>query len=265
MRTFWAFMRGSFKKSAVYRFDFFLRLLMPYLMMYSVHWLWRTLYAENPHAFPMSLEQIVTYGTLSMAMNTVFNPGWGPQTFIAQLIKTGAITVELLKPLDFQVYVFSRTVGESAFRFAFLMMPSVLIGHLFLGLAFPGSLSAALLYFLSCLLGFIILFALNFLLGLLSVITLSITNISWAYLGIVQFCSGQIVPLSLFPHVIGTVLELLPFPCIYFVPISIYVGQRNGLPALNAILLQSVWAVLLIAAGRVFWLATQRRLVVQGG
>lgn len=238
---------------------------MPYLMMYSVHWLWRTLYAENPRAFTMSLGQMVTYGTLGMAMNTVFNPGWGPQTFIAQLIKTGDIGVELLKPLDFQVYVFSRTFGESAFRFAFLMVPSVLIGHLFLGLSFPGSLSSAILYCLSCVLGFIILFALNFLLGLLSVITFSITSISWAYLGIVQFCSGQIVPLSLFPHVIGNILEILPFQCIYFVPISIYVGQLRGIPALDAILSQFVWAVLLIAAGRVFWLTTQRRLVVQGG
>jgi len=249
----------------VYRFDFFLRLLMPYLMMYSVYWLWHVLYAENPHAFTMSLPQMVTYGTLGMAMNSVFNPGWGPQTFIAQLIRTGNISVELLKPLDFQVYVFSRTFGESSFRYIFLLLPSVLIGHLFLGLSFPSSLSTTLLYFLSSLLGFIILFALNFLLGLLSVVTYSITSISWAYLGIVQFCSGQIVPLSLFPHAIGNILEMLPFQCIYFLPVSIYVGELRGPTALDAILSQAIWALSLVAIGRMFWLGMQRRIVVQGG
>jgi ABC-2 type transport system permease protein len=69
MKIFWAFTRQTFHNSAVYRFEFWMRLFWVYMVMYSIYWVWKTLYTQTPGAFGVSLQQMVTYGILGMALD----------------------------------------------------------------------------------------------------------------------------------------------------------------------------------------------------
>jgi ABC-2 type transport system permease protein len=265
MRLFWSFTRQSFHNSAIYRFDFWLQLFAVFLMMYSVFWIWNILYHQSPGAFGVSLDQMVTYGVLGMALDTIFHPGRGPQMYIAQQIRSGAIDTDLMKPLDFHVHMLARQFGETLFRFATLAVPSMIIGYLFLDLRLPAGWAQGLLFVLSILLGFTVLFSLNFLLGLLSVVTLDIRSITWAYNGLVRFFAGQMVPLWLFPGFIGALAAVLPFKSIFYIPLSIYIGRLSGSEAWQAVGFQLVWISILIPLGRLAWGRIHNRLVVQGG
>jgi viologen exporter family transport system permease protein len=117
----------------------------------------------------------------------------------------------------------------------------------------------------SLVLGFLLLFHLNFILGSLSVVALDIRHISWAYFSLIRFLGGQIVPLWLFPSFIRVLAELLPFQGTYFLPISIYIGRLSGMDAIRAIEFQLVWLVALVVVSRLLWGWAYRRLVVQGG
>ncbi len=265
MRIFWSFARQAFHNAAIYRFDYWLQLISVFLMMYSVHWIWTSLYSQHPAAFGVNVAQMVTYGILGMALEAIFNPGQGPQMYIATQLKTGGIDTDLAKPLDFHLHMLARNFGEILFRFGTLVLPSALIGGAFLGLQFPASPVAAGLFAVSLLLGYLVLFALNFLLGMLAVVTLDIRSISWAYNSLVRFFSGQMVPLWLFPGFLGALANVLPFRSIYAIPISIYIGKLNGSAALEALIFQSVWVIALFIVGRLAWNGVHTRLVVQGG
>jgi len=138
MKLFWAFARQSFQTSLIYRFDFWLRVSTILLLMYSIRWLWIALYAQRPGAFGVSLEQMVTYGVLSMAIENLFY-SFGVQYYMSQQVRSGAIDVDLLKPLDFHFHMLARNTGQMLFRLFIMILPAILCGYFFFGLRPPAT------------------------------------------------------------------------------------------------------------------------------
>jgi ABC-2 type transport system permease protein len=263
MKIFWAFARQAFHNSAVYRFEFWLRLFSIYLLMYCIYWVWKTLYTQTPGAFGVSLEQMVTYGILGMALEIFLDVG--PEWYIATQVRTGAIDTDLMKPLDFHVHMLARSAGEMMFSLGILALPSFAIGHYLFGLSLPGDVLQGLTFAVSLILSFFVFFHISFLLGSLTVITLDIRSIAWAYYSLVAFFSGQIVPLWLFPEVLRKISSVLPFQAVYYIPMSIYIKTLSGSAALKALGLQAFWVVVLVFFARWAWDRVHARLTVQGG
>lgn len=263
MKLFWAFARQAFHNSAVYRFEFWLRLFSIYLLMYCINWVWKTLYTQTPGAFGVSLEQMVTYGILGMALEIFLDVG--PEWYIAQHVRTGAIDTDLMKPLDFHLHMLARSAGEMMFSLGILAVPAFIIGHFLFGLRLPSDLIHGSLFAASLILSFFVFFHISFLLGSLTVITLDIRSIAWAYYSLVSFFSGQVVPLWLFPDILRKISEFLPFQAVYYIPMSIYIKTMSGNAALQGLGLQAFWAVVLAFFSRWAWSRVHTHLVVQGG
>ena len=105
----------------------------------------------------------------------------------------------------------------------------------------------------------------NFILGLLSMITMNIKNINWGYNAVLRFFSGQMVPLWIFPGILGTVSGILPFRCIYAIPMSIYIGNDAGVDMLRVLGVQFVWILLLWIVSRLLMKRVFARVMIQGG
>jgi ABC-2 type transport system permease protein len=263
MKIFWSFARQTFQFIVAYRFEFFMELILTVVRMYGIYWVWRILYTQRPGAFGVDLAQMTTYGVMGMALEMFI---WSrPQWYMATQVKSGAIDTDLMKPLDFHLYMLARSVGEMFIGVAVLGLPALLIAYIFLGVQFPTDVWAGLLFVLSLVLGFLLLFHLNFILGSLAIVALDIRHISWAYFSVIRFLGGQIVPLWLFPPVIAAIAEVLPFKGTYYIPITIYIGKLTGMDAIRALEFQVVWLVALVLLSRLLWSWAHRRLVVQGG
>ena len=96
------------------------------------------------------------------------------------------------------------------------------------------------------------MFSLNYLLGLLSVFTVDIRNISWAYNAVVRFFSGSDIPLWLFPAFSQPGCQ----PCCRSsapsaIPLSIYIGKLGPDETAGAVALQIFWLAALVIAGTV--------------
>jgi ABC-2 type transport system permease protein len=263
MKIFWSFARQAFHSAAVYRFEFWMRLFWIYLLMYSVYWVWKTLYTQSPDAFGVSLEQMVTYAILGMLLDIVLDVG--PEWYIANQVRTGAIDTDLMKPLDFHFHMLARSVGEVLFGLGILALPAFAMGYFLFDLQPPGDVSTSLLFAISIVFSFFVLFHVSFLIGALTVITLDIRNIAWAYYSLISFFSGQIVPLWLFPDFLRKISEVLPFQAIYYIPISIYIRTLKGSAAVQALGLQVFWAIVLAFISHWVWNRVHTRLTVQGG
>ncbi len=264
MKVFWAFARQSFQTTVIYRFDFWLRVSTILLLMYSIRWVWIALYTQRPGAFGVSLEQMVTYGVLSMAIQNLFY-SFGVQYYMSQQVRSGAIDVDLLKPLDFHFHMLARSTGEMLFRLFVMILPAMLCGYFFFGLRPPVTSLAGFLFAITLLIGYLVSFHLGFLLGALSLVTLEVHSIDWAFDALTRFFSGQFVPLWLFPGVLGTLATLLPFRSLFATPLSIYTGVLSGDALIPAIGLQLFWLAALALISR--WLRgrVQARIVSQGG
>ena len=169
-----------------------------------------------------------------------------------------------MKPLDFILHMFYINLGEFVLLLVTNGIPGLVFGYLFLDFQPPVSLDAGLAFALSLFLGYIVFFAISFLMGMLSIVTLDIRSYSWVFWSVVQFASGQLVPIWMFPAGLAAIVNALPFKDIYFAPMSIYVGAPQE-PVSAILLSQVLWAVGLLAASLLVWNRVRRRIQVQGG
>ena len=263
MKLFWSFARQNFHALAAYRLDFFLRASSIVILMYGIRWLWITLYTQRPDAFGLTLQQMVTYGVLSMAIQNLFFTG--PPYYMAQQVRTGAIDLDLLKPLDFHVHMLARSTGEMLFRVFVLALPGMLVGYFLFDLQLPADSQTGLLFVVATLLGYLVSFHLDFLLGLLAFVSIEIHSIDWAFHATSRFFSGQFLPVGFFPGLLGMLANVLPFRSIFFIPLSIYNGALQGSAIIQSIGFQLIWLTILWILSRWLWDRIQTRVVSQGG
>lgn len=263
MKLFWSFARQNFHALAAYRLDFFLRASSIVILMYGIRWLWITLYTQRPDAFGLTLQQMVTYGVLSMAIQNLFFTG--PPYYMAQQVRTGAIDLDLLKPLDFHVHMLARSTGEMLFRVFVLALPGMLVGYFLFDLQLPADSQTGLLFVVATLLGYLVSFHLDFLLGLLAFVSIEIHSIDWAFHATSRFFSGQFLPVGFFPGLLGMLANVLPFRSIFFIPLSIYNGALQGSAIIQSIGFQLIWLTILWILSRWLWDLIQTRVVSQGG
>jgi ABC-2 type transport system permease protein len=145
--------------------------------MYGVYWLWNTLYRYRPDLFSTSLEQMLTYAMLAIIVNFFLNPSNSARYNISNHVRSGEIQMDLLRPVDFPVYLMTWSAGETLFTLILPCLPAFLLGVLFLGLKAPASPLAGLLFLLSLALAFVVAVSLQFLLGLISIYTIEARRI----------------------------------------------------------------------------------------
>ena len=263
MKLFWSFARQNFHALAAYRFDFLLRASSIIILMYGIRWLWVTLYTQRPGAFGVSLQQMVTYGVLSMAIQNLFYTD--PPYYMARQVRTGAIDLDLLKPIDFHFHMLARSMGEMLFRVFVLALPGMLIGYLLFDLQVPANWQAGFSFLVAFLLGYLVSFHLGFVLGLLAFVSIEIHSIDWAFQATARFFSGQFVPLWLLPGVLGSLAAVLPFRSVFSTPLSIYTGVLEGGAIAQAMGFQLLWLVTLYILSHWLWKRIQVRIISQGG
>lgn len=267
MKCYLAFLRQQLRAVTFYRFEFYAQILYGCIAMYGIRCLWTALYAQNPSLLERTLPDMITYATLAMALDMIFYPAGdnSVHTYMNNQIRKGSIDTDLLRPMGFQRQMLYRNSSRMLSNVILLVIPACLIAQIIMGQKLPSTILHAIAFIPSLILSYLVLFSLNFLLGLLGIITLNIRYISWAYRSLVCLLSGQLVPLWLFPDSLQTILYLLPFRCIYDIPLNIYTGAISIETLFFSLLFQLIWACTLIMLGQILWRLTSKRLTVQGG
>lgn len=264
MRTGAAFLRNEFYNTSIYRVSFWLNFIYTFLMMYSVGYVWRALYAANPSVAGVPIPQMISYAVLGVALEAILHSRNGPQIYIMEQVRKGTIEMDIMKPIDFQFYMFAKNMGSIAVRFLFLVLPSLIAAFFLFSLELP-DLPAFFGFLCSLICSVIVSFFLNFILGLLSMVTMNIRNINWGYNALLRFFSGQMVPLWIFPSVLGVISDFLPFRCIYAIPMSIYIGNYVGVDMLGALVVQFIWIFILWLTSCLLMKRVFARVMIQGG
>lgn len=240
-------------------------ILNTFIRIYAYSMLWMALYRQNPNALGVGLPQMLIYSTASIALSQAFTWWSGPHIYVESYVRNGKIIFDLLRPVDFEHLLFFRGLSETLINFCFYTIPTFVVASLILKVKTFGNLTQLLLFMISAGMGYLILFLLNYLLALLSFLTLDLNGYLHAFHGIIAFCSGQVVPLWLYPSVLLKVINVLPFKGVFYVPLSYLIGNIRGTEFINSIIYQVFWILVLFIIGRIFWYHTLKKVVIQGG
>ena len=258
------FMKRYLNFSTYYTFEFYTGILAEVIMLFVIYSLWSALYAQGGTNAGVTREQLIAYAVIGMIFTRFVMYG-GSNFYISEKIRTGRIDTDIVRPVNFQWHMFIRDLAEKSNLFVFRLLPISLLFLIISGTWLPLSFGTLLLFIISAALAYIILFSINFLLGMLAFVTLNIQNVIFAFGALVSFLAGQIVPLWMFPENIRRVIYFLPFRSIFDVPMSIYIGNFTGRELQLAVMQQVVWAVLLIFLGQFCWRMVQKHIISQGG
>ena len=233
------------------------------LLAYGMAFLWRTLYGNDVVSPHVSLDQMITYAVLGVALAGAAHSLISYE--VEWQLSSGEIAIHLARPINWQFGLMAQYAGVWAARIMVLAVPAAIFGALALGIQGPRSWIAGIAFVPSVILGVIINFGILFLVMQTAFQVTRVHGIEMTVWAIRHLLSGALVPLWLFPSWFESVLAISPFPAIHFAPLAIYVGSLQDGEILGWLGRQLFWAVVLTVLGTYLSSRNLRRLVVQGG
>lgn len=230
-----------------------------------IYFLWKAIFAASPTptVSGMTFEDTMIYLVLASALfyymeiYLVWN--------IGNDVKTGKIILDLVRPMDYQLYSFCNVTGNLIVSLITTFIPTMIIVDIITKGAIPLGLNL-LWFFLSIILSAGLNFFVEFFVGTICIHTQSVWGINILKVMLVSLLSGATIPIAFFPETLQKVVGYLPFQAMYNVPLNILI--KKDLPAetiLQYFGTQLFWLVALFAITRIFWLKTQKAITVNGG
>ncbi len=255
---------AAIKQELAYRFQFFTAILGALLLMALLYYLWTAIY-HSATAMDLSYQALITYVCLGQAFSfarpgqrrIMMRIGWG--------IRSGDVLLDLIRPTDYQLMTFADTFGAYLMEILMVSLPSYLLAFLIFGINPPASVEAAIGFVISLVGALVLVFSIDFIIGLMGFWTFSVWGLGYAKIAVIDILAGTIIPLSLFPDWLRSIALALPFQGIAYTPLAIYIGTIQGSAIWMSILNQFAWGAGLIVLTRLIWLRAKRRIEIQGG
>jgi ABC-2 type transport system permease protein len=264
-RSYLAIARASFLAMLAYRVRFYMGIVnyVIYVAVYS--FLWRAVFAhqEAGSVDGYALGEMLTYVAVGwMARSLYFNT---VDHDLAESVLEGRVASDLLRPLSFLGRHVFHALGETLFRALFFAPPVALAVALLFPVAGPASPRALAFSLASVALSIFVLAGVNFLVGLLAFRLRSIQGVLRAKGYALDFLSGLLMPVPLFPQWLQSVSVFLPFQQIAYAPLRLYLWKVKDSEALVVLAVQGAWAIGTLLAGALAARLAMRALVVHGG
>ncbi|HZY98198.1 MAG TPA: ABC-2 family transporter protein [Candidatus Baltobacteraceae bacterium] len=255
------FARKAFAREATYRMEVLTEVGSLVLRVYILRSLWTALYAQNIAPVNLPLHGMITYATVAMLMSLILEVDG--TRMIREKVREGTIATDLMKPISLPLYFFSDGIGQTLLH-ALLVIPSLVFALLLVHIDVPAPATFGA-FLVSFAIGYCVNFFLNFLMNSIVFWTLETFAIQLIVRWASDLLSGQIIPLTFFPGLLGRIVFALPFAAIYSTPLLIYVGIIPQSQWLASFGVQLMWLALFAGLSSFVWQAASRKVVIQGG
>lgn len=227
-----------------YRSNIYLNFLFGCVPLVLYILLWKAIYGEQVELIGgYSYKQMITYYVIAFLLSNILNCR-DNTVKMAEMIEDGSIHNYILKPIGFFVLNFKLYQTEKLIYLLNISIPYLafcLIIHRYIF----WKASHLLFFLLSVCMAFVLKYIIGSILGLLTTWIEEISGLLDFWDNIEGFLSGGLLPLSILPKSLLTVISFLPFEYSMFVPINIYMGNIQKVEIAKALGIQVLWCVVL--------------------
>ena len=267
-RQYRPFIDAGIQGSMAFRLDFLLFRLGDILGAVVTYFLWRAIFNASTHATlnDFTLPEMSLYVFLSFYVGTFTHSHSNDD--IGDDVKSGTIAMRLLKPISFSATYLFEEIGRKLVQVFMMTVPilgGILLFQVFHAQSVPFNLINVCLFFISCLMGYLLNFYFNLCFGFSAFVLKNLWGAELMKNSIVNFMSGTLIPLTFFPDIISRILSFSPFASLIYTPVTIYLGRYTLAVALELIALQVFWVLFFYALSKLIWRVSIKHLTVQGG
>jgi ABC-2 type transport system permease protein len=184
---------------------------------------------------------------------------------IMDSVYSGEISSTLLKPMSYFSFWLAQDLGRALVNLVLRGLPIMVLYALVFEITIPSQSAQWLTVLMAIVLGWLVSFSWRFLVNLAAFWTPNARGVGRFAFGLSWVLSGFIMPLRLFPEWFVRLCNLTPFPSMINTVVEIYLGVLDNQAVMKALLVQSLWVILLVMAAHLVLQAGTRRLVIQGG
>ncbi|WP_346991600.1 ABC transporter permease [Agathobacter rectalis] len=258
------FLKRALKNNTIYRFDYYLGCLNVCIQIFISCEIWKALYITNHVSGKVSLNVVLTSFIINLGLSNIYSID---DLTVQRKFCDGTIICELLKPINYRIYLLADTVGNILFKLLFNLIPCSAIMIIVYRNYFIFCINSCSLcvFFLSIILGFMVLWEISSIVQMLCFWIVNVWSISTIKDVFINVLAGTILPVWYLPEAIQNIIKYTPFAAIYITPLKIYLNQMGTKQQIEALLMQLIWIIILALFGNLLWHMGKKKLVVQGG
>ncbi|MFN8418675.1 MAG: ABC-2 family transporter protein [Anaerolineae bacterium] len=216
LRKYWWVGYTAARSNLAYLTEVATRTLFLVLILFIFLQLWRVTYqAEGSERLAgLTLTEMLWYLAVTEAI-TISTVNVGAE--VDSDVRTGALAVQLIRPLSYPLYRLCLMLGERFVRFAINISVALLIALLLAG-GITLSPSGVLMCIVVLPLAFTLDFFGEFVIGLLAFWLEDTSGLRLIYRRLTMILGGMLFPLPLFPDWAQPILNALPFASVVYAP-----------------------------------------------
>ncbi|WP_379167750.1 ABC transporter permease [Paenibacillus roseus] len=262
MRSYSEITKKAFFRNTAYRSEVWLRIFGNISIVFIQVSIWTALLGTGS-LNGINIETMITYSLINTSVSMIL---MNKVIYVVDdKLKTGNITLDLLKPINYPLLLFWDQLGNVIFQVIFTVVPTILITWFLFGLTFPTNPYFIVAFIISLFLALVISFLIGYLVALVSFWFLTTFALDWMVTALITVFSGSFLPLWFFSDGWKFVAEMLPFQFLGFIPAAIYMEKINIDEIVWIIGKGTMWALMLWFVAQLLWWRAIRRLVIQGG
>jgi len=255
--------RIRFLMMLAYRVNYYSGIAIYAINIGAYYFTWKAIYGGQATLAGFSADQMTTYVAVSwMARAFYFN---NLDREIANEIRDGSVAIQFIRPYKYLIVKMMQGLGEGIFRLLLFMVPGMIIVTLLFPVKLPTDPGTWAIFLVMLVFSFLINSQINIITGLLAFFVENNEGMMRMKRVLVDLFSGVVIPISFFPGWMLPIMKVLPFQAITYLPSSVFTGRVNHAEAFQALGIQILWFVLLIAPIWWIWRRARHRLFVQGG
>jgi len=259
-----AFLIGL-QSNIVYRWNFAVRSVFSLFHLAVVFILWGAAFVSSPKIGGFDFSQTLTYFTLLLVLQ-FFVGAFNEDYQISDEIRNGLINQFLLKPIDYFLYRLSIFSSARVVSGSLALLPLLLaLPFLKDRLSFPHEGWRLAVGLPAVGLSAFIQFTIAYCFGLATFWFLEIQGLVLLSYAVETVLGGQMFPLDLMPAPLFHAVQFLPFYYQMYFPAAILTGRIGAEQAAQGLVLQVLWAAVLLGVSRILWARGLRRHTAVGG
>ena len=265
MKNFMVYLKLSIKSKLFYRTSLVLNMMSPIVVLCGQILLWRGLFElENASNYAdMSREAMFSYILIAFVLNNSLN--WSTENSLSKEIRNGTVVSKIIRPTTFLSQNIADMLGGvlvQGMTYIVLIFMIFMIAAKYL---FIPDISGLLLFIASASFGMVLRLIINDLFSLLCFFVTGYLGIAWLKNAIINFFSGALIPIALFPSILKLIADYLPFKYLIQVPISVFLGELELLDVFKSYIIQTSWILFFVLMHCLIYRKIRTNLVIAGG
>ena len=180
-------------------------------------------------------------------------------------INQGSLTTQLTWPITIRRYLLGTCFGDGIRALAITFVPTIAASIWLFGMKMP-SLEQWAWFTVSFIVAYLLLFHIDFLVGLITIRTHSIVGFIQLRTAVVAVAAGSVLPYEFYPEPVAAVLRWSPFAGVSYVPARLLTVESVDARETTAFLVrQAAWLIAMSVAAAYAWRKSRQHLELVGG